>query len=269
MKTRQPAVAGAFYPGSKDEIDKMLHHFFDNVKNLPKTKKINGIIVPHAGWVYSGQVAAYAYELAREYKESSGKKFKKIILLGPNHTVYLDKAAIDDNDYWETPLGKVKIIDKDNLNLESNYFTKSGLAHQKEHVLEVQIPFLQYAFNDFEILPIIVGDIGENGAEEIATEIIKLIESLDDETLLVISTDLSHYQPQENAEKLDTNTIKILENLDFGNAHVMDACGKNPLLVTMHICKKLGVKPTTLKYATSGEVSGDYTGVVGYVSMYF
>lgn len=289
LTIRKPAVAGAFYPSQKKEIEQMLNVFFktanadENLSKLKislKNRKIHGIIVPHAGWIYSGGVAAYAYELVRD------KRYKRIILLGPNHTVYIDRAVLDENQFWETPLGKVKLLkEKTQTLLKEKYlFIQTSGAHEREHDLEVQIPFLQYILKDnlndnhflkdnkdnsqnFEILPIIIGDMEMKELERVADCLLK--DYNDEETLFVISTDLSHYQPQETAEKLDRDTIKIIETLDVEKADNIDACGRNPLIVAMFLCKKLGVTPITLKYGTSGDVSGDYSGVVGYVSMVF
>lgn len=282
-KTRQSAVASAFYPKTENEIKKMLTVFFKNAKKDKEFEKlteklagkiIHGIIVPHAGWIYSGGVAGYAYELIKDSLKN--RVYKKIVMLGPNHTVYTDKAVIDDNDAWETPLGSVKVM---KTNIKDDDFVYSSTPHQNEHDLEVQVPFLQFIYkkpdnknsickdSEFEILPIIIGNLSMKELESIADNLLENYN--DEETLFLISTDLSHYQPQETAEKLDKNTIKIIETLDVEKAGKMDACGRNPLIVAMFLCKKLGVTPITLKYATSGDVSGDYNAVVGYVSMVF
>ncbi len=270
-KTRPTAVAGSFYPGSKSQIMTMLDKFFSNVASnqnftgfKEKVKhskaKIHGIIVPHAGWVYSGEVAAYAYDIVKN------KGFTKIILLGPNHSTYVDKAYVDENDYWETPLGRV-MLSKEKIN--NPYFVYSSAPHVQEHDLEVQIPFLQYIYapnSQFTIIPIIVGDLKMDAFDSVVKA---LTDIYDDKTLFIISTDLSHYMPIDEAQKVDTNTIKIIQNLVFERAGEMDACGKMPLLIAMLLCRAFGTTPIPLKYATSGEVSGEYNSVVGYVSMMF
>jgi predicted class III extradiol MEMO1 family dioxygenase len=284
-KTRPTAVAGSFYPGSRSQAVSMLDKFFSNVASnvnftafKEKVKhskaKIHGIIVPHAGWVYSGEVAAYAYDLIKD------KGFTKFILLGPNHTAYVDKAYVDDSDYWQTPLGKVS-VSKDKIS--NPYFLYSSAPHVQEHDLEVQIPFLQYIFAkqahghqssqshqlteaNFTIMPIIVGELKIDAFDSV----VKALTSIyDDKTLFIISTDLSHYMPIDEAQKTDTHTIKIIQNLAFEKAGQMDACGKVPLLIAMLLCKAFGTSPIPLKYATSGEASGEYNSVVGYVSMMF
>ncbi|MBS3137380.1 AmmeMemoRadiSam system protein B [Candidatus Woesearchaeota archaeon] len=285
---RQPAVAGLFYPRSKAEIKAMLDHFFNYVnldkefakyKNELKQKfsnskrgKINGIIVPHAGWIYSGLTAAYAYDLLKEYK------FKKFILIGPNHTAYLNNAAIDENNFWQTPLGRIKVLnyEKNHENKSSDVhklfddklFILSSIPHEQEHDLEVQAPFLQYLFNgSIEILPIIIGDLDLKQLEKASDRLLNLY---DDDTLFIISTDLSHYQQQQQANRLDKNTIEVINSLSFDRFEEIDACGKNPLLIAMFLCKKLKTRPLMLKYTTSGDITKDYSkGVVGYVSMVF
>jgi len=278
MTTRKTAVAGAFYPGTIKEIDMFLKTFFHAVKNDTDfqkekeelVKNIHGFIVPHAGWMYSGPVAIYAYDLLKELnkiKEKENKpKIKKIIMLGPNHTVYINVAAIDTNEYWETPLGKVKVL-KTDINHEIVVY--NNMPHLQEHDLEVNVPFLQTTpGNNIEILPIIVGDVGDEGAEQPADLFIKEYADKED-TLFIISTDLSHQLPQETANKKDRNTIDIIRNLDFEKTFEMDACGRNPIIVAMYMCKKLNVKPKLLKYATSGDVTGDLDAVVGYASLVF
>jgi AmmeMemoRadiSam system protein B len=238
--------------------------------NKTKRGKINGIIVPHAGWMYSGLTAAYAYDLIMQYKISN---FKKFILIGPNHTVYLNKLAVDESMFWQTSLGKVKIVDKLIMNrlIDNKLFVFDYIPHEQEHDLEVQIPFLQYLFGNnsvnLEILPIIAGEINLEQCEKAAD---KLLEIYDDDTLFIISTDLSHYQQQQAANRLDKNTIDIISSLNFDKCNEIDACGKNPLLIIMFLCKKLKTTPFMLKYMTSGDVIKDYNrGVVGYASMVF
>ncbi len=247
MKTRHAIVAGAFYPASKEEIESMLNKFF---RNFPKQEKQpKALIVPHAGYIYSGQVAAYAYALL-------SSKTKKIILLGPSHSFYLNGIATDTNDCWETPLGKVKLM--------KNNFSKIEEAHMNEHCLEVQLPFLQKILSNFEILPLVIGDANPKEISE------KIINVLDDDTLLIVSSDLSHYQPYDTAVKIDHNTIKAIQDLDYNKMERQgDACGKISIMTLIDIAKKLNWKPKLLNYKNSGDVIGDKSGVVGYASFAF
>lgn len=250
MKTRHAAVAGAFYPESKEKIENMINKFLKNVPNIALEKEPKAIIVPHAGHIYSGQVAAYAYLLLKNTKK------QKIILLGPSHNIYFKDVAADINDFWETPLGKVKLI--------KNNFIKSEEAHINEHCLEVQLPFLQTILKNFELLPLVAGDIDP---KEISKKIIPL---LDNNALLIISSDLSHFNDYDTAAKLDKNTIKSIQDLDYDKAETeADACGKIPLLTAIDIAKKLNWKCKFLNYKNSGDVTGDKSRVVGYASFAF
>lgn len=250
MKTRNAAVAGAFYPDNKKELENMLNKFLKNVQDIALEKELKALIVPHAGYIYSGQVAAYAYALLKKCKT------QKIMLLGPSHNVYFNDVAADINDYWETPLGKVKLI--------KNNFPKLEQAHLQEHCLEVQMPFLQTTLKNFEILPLIAGDINP---KEITKKIINI---LDNNVLLIISSDLSHFHDYDTATRLDKNTIKSIQDLDYSKAEEeADACGKIPILTAIDAAKKLKWKCKFLNYKNSGDVTGDKSRVVGYASFAF
>ena len=249
MKTRHTVVAGAFYPANKEELESMLNKFFKNTITKAE-KQPKAIIVPHAGYIYSGQVAAYAYALLKKYKK------QKIILLGPSHNIYFNDVAADTNEYWETPLGKVKLI-------QSN-FPKLEQAHINEHCLEVQIPFLQTILENFEIMPLVIGDISP---KEISKKIINI---LDENTLLIISSDLSHFHDYDTATHLDQNTIQAIQNLDYNKMEKDgDACGKTPILTIIDIAQKLKWKCKLLNYKNSGDVTHEKSQVVGYASFAF
>lgn len=250
MTIRKPAVSGTFYPSNKNELSFMINSFLEKAQPTKITGKIKAIIAPHAGYVYSGQVAAYAYKLLEK------TDYNKIIIIGPAHTLPFKDIAADDNYEWETPLGIINLI--------KNNFTKLPQAHYDEHCLEVQVPFLQTVLKDFKILPLVAGDIHPKKIAE------KIIPLLDEKTLVVISTDLSHYNPYETAEKLDKTTINKILSLDFeGLIKGGDACGIIPILAMVEIAKQLKWKPTLLRYQNSGDVSGDKSHVVGYASIVF
>lgn len=244
-KIRQPAVAGQFYPASAGELSQTLREFFANVPKNSDERILKAVIVPHAGYIYSGQVAAFAYARVRN--------FKKVILLGPSHYVYLDGIAADTHAVWQTPLGQVKVLEND--------FEKSAEAHEQEHCLEVQVPFLQTVLSDFSILPLVAGQI------EPAAASARLQPLLDEETLLVISSDLSHYHSYEEAVRLDRQTIKAIESLNPDDMN--EACGEMPIRIVLEMAKAQGWKPEVLMYKNSGDVTGDKTKVVGYVSVAF
>ena len=252
MTTRKPAVSGMFYPSDKAELDSMIDKFLDNVPEIKLEKELKAIIVPHAGYIYSGQVAAYAYSLLKKYRD----RIKKVIMLGPSHQVYFSDAASDVNEYWESPLGKVKVME--------NKLRKLEEPHVKEHCLEVQVPFLQKILKDFEILPMVAGDADPK-------KISKCIEPLlNEDTVLIISSDLSHYNSYDDAVGIDKNTNIGINNLDYDKIEQEgDACGKIPILVLIDIAKKLKWKCKLLDYKNSGDVTNTKDGVVGYSSFVF
>ncbi len=246
---REPAVSGTFYPSDKHELSQMIDKFLLDAKPV-FNGKLKAIIVPHAGYIYSGPIAAYAYKLIKDYK--------KIILIGPSHQVYFYGAAYDESEFWQTPLGKVKIY---RPNIDSEILAPMEAAHLQEHSVEVQIPFLQKVLKDFEILPIVTGEVTPKELSEI------IVQLLDENTLLIISSDLSHYLPYKEAVAADSVTCSAIANNNLPEfASKGDACGKTGIEVVMHIAKKLGWKCSLLKYANSGDTAGDKRRVVGYAS---
>ena len=250
MSRRTEAVRGTFYPFDKKDISAKLNDFFSNV-NTDKIDNLHGIIVPHAGIIYSGQTAAYAYGLIPK------NKFKKVIILAPNHTVYLAGAIEDSNSFWLTPYGNISIEHLGSLNADSE-------AHENEHAIEVQLPFLSYILGKYTLVPIVVGTLTRTEIKEISDQIIK---SLTDDTILLISTDLSHYLEESLARNADARTIKEIETLE--NNLSTDACGKYPLVILKEICKQKGWNPKLINYSTSGDVDKDKSNVIGYASFWF
>jgi AmmeMemoRadiSam system protein B len=248
---RKPAVAGTFYPDEPGELKEMVEKFLDEAEEKKIPGKLRALISPHAGYVYSGPVAAYAYKLLQK------EKFSKIILLGPTHFAAFFGAAQSGVDGWQTPLG---IVECGLLKLDTELFSTLQEVHAPEHSLEVQIPFLQVVMkNDFTIYPILIGDANH---EKIAEA---LLDQIDDKTLIIASSDLSHYNPYEKAIKLDSLCNKVIPALDIDTMKESgDACGKSPILVLMHIAKKKGWGATLLDYRNSGDTAGSRDAVVGY-----
>jgi MEMO1 family protein len=249
MTVRSPAVAGMFYPEDALELKEMINGFLVKVPANKVKGKIHGIIVPHAGYQYSGQVAAYAY------KALAGQKadFKKVVLLGPSHFAYADKAQSDMHEHWQTPLGEVDVL--------RGGFPESETAHFKEHCLEVQVPFLQTVLGEFKLLPLVMGDA------EVDKTAALVMKELDEKTLLVISTDLSHYHAYDEAVAKDKKTTAAILALDYEKtAKVGDACGILPVLTAIVIAKKKKWGCKMLCYENSGDVTHDKSGVVGYAS---
>ncbi|MFW5747111.1 MAG: AmmeMemoRadiSam system protein B [Nanoarchaeota archaeon] len=251
MNTRPASVSGAFYPDSPDQLSAMLTTLLPQQDPNPD---LHGIIVPHAGYIYSGKTAAAAYAQVPS-------QFKKVILVGPSHTIALQGFASDPHTYWETPLGKVPV---DLMSPLRRMFPENALPHMQEHSLEVQLPFLQRILPEFILYPLIVGDINESEAEGAAD---RLASEIDDTTLLVISTDLSHFNTLSEAKRIDDETIASVLS---GNVNdTTDACGRFPLIVLSHLLSKMGWEPHLIEYSTSAEASGDKDRVVGYASFWF
>jgi len=198
---RQAAVAGQFYPESKDELIQIMDQFLNGIELDEGLDNIKALIVPHAGYAYSGKVAAYGFRAIK------GLDFNRVILIGSSHNFHLEKAAIDGNDVWQTPLGGVELDTelRDEL-VKNELFEINSEAHKSEHSLEVEVPFLQNALNDFKLLPILVSSSIDD-LEEIGN-ILKTY--IDEKTLVVVSTDLSHYPSYEDANEIDKETIESI-----------------------------------------------------------
>lgn len=275
IKVREPAVAGAFYPANKEELSVMIDEFFKKADAPKLAGEVRALIVPHAGYIYSGQAAAYGYKALLE------KKINTVIVIGMSHLEYFDGISVYNGDYFKTPLGEVKIDKKlaqkiISANKKIN-FRKS--AHEEEHSLEVQVPFLQKALTTgWEIIPIIMG----NDSEETVDILIGTLKDvINDNTLVIASSDLSHYPSYKDAQFSDEKvinailtgqrenlrkTINDLENKNIPNLHTC-ACGRGAIEVVMGLMHDKEIK--LLKYYNSGDISGDKTRVVGYASIAF
>ena len=233
-----------WYPQDKEELNEMLDEFLR--KNGVK-KEIHGLIVPHAGYVFSGAVAGAGFC----FLKNSDKK--KAIVIGPSHYIGFRGVKVFSKDKIETPLGEIKIM-------ENNFDSIENL--DQEHSVNNQIPFLQ-KLGFKEVLPLVVGEINDEEAKEIAKKLSEI------DAVYIFSTDLSHFLNYEEAVRVDKRSIKIIEELDFKNFDKIDACGIFPLLILMHLCKSKGWKPKLIEYKNSGDVTGDRSSVVGYASFLF
>ena len=254
-RIRPAAVAGMFYPNDpqqlKSEINQYLSHASSSASTTPKA-----IIVPHAGYVYSGPVAASAYRLLL----SEIQKIKQVILLGPSHHLAFRGIATPDVDYFATPLGKVKVNQPLCLRAQTLDFVHAdSLAHKQEHSLEVQLPFLQVMLADFALTPLVVGDC----AEEDVAQLLELLWDGED-TLIVISSDLSHYHNYQVAVRLDSQTSHAIEQLQPENISLQNACGKTPLNGLLTLARKKQLKIDCLDLRNSGDTAGSKDRVVGY-----
>jgi AmmeMemoRadiSam system protein B len=267
INLRKPAVAGQFYPSGTKDLRVMISSFVDE-----SAQKIDvlGCILPHAGYIYSGKVAACTI---------SGVKIKDtVVILGPNHTGQGATFSIMPQGAWQTPLGNLEI----NSQLAGLFLDKSGyleadsLAHLDEHSLEVELPILQYFRNDFKIVPIAIksDDLSELNAvgQELATVVIE--NDLSSSVMFIASSDLTHYEPQASAEKKDALAIEAILDLDENKLEAVidkfeiSMCGFAPIAILIKVAKLLGAKRGRLiKYQTSGDVNGDKSSVVGYAGI--
>jgi hypothetical protein len=269
---REAAVSGMFYPGNpgvlRSDIAKYLQDaVFDAVEG-----DIAGMISPHAGYVYSGPVAAYGY------KSLLGRAYDTVVVIAPSHRVHFEGAAIQDEGGYRTPLGIIE-IDKDlseEILKESSAVNINMKAHTGEHSLEVQLPFLQAVLNSFKLVPLIMGTQDLPVCEELSRCLYEVLKKSNKRFLIVGSSDLSHYYPYDRAVDIDNIIVKHLEKFNIqGLAEDSDrdrceACGFGTIITTMKVAEKWGATGSrVLKYATSGDVSGDKSGVVGYVSAVF
>ena len=252
--TRPAAVADMFYTGNpaqlRAEIQSMLAESHIST-TIPKA-----IIVPHAGYIYSGSTAASAYAQIIPAKD----KIHHVVLLGPCHRVALSGLATSSADFFETPLGRIPIDHKLNEKvLKFPQVQEFNQTHAQEHSLEVQLPFLQEILNDFSLLPLVVGDAS-------STEVHEVLEAVwgDDETLIVISSDLSHFHDYKTAQQMDSATCHAIENLEGDQIHYEQACGRNPVLGLLLSARKHNLKVTTLNLRNSGDTAGSKDKVVGY-----
>ncbi len=257
---RQPAVAGLFYPGDKQSLKEDVDQYLEQA-NYGRDIVPKAIVVPHAGYVYSGPIAASAYKQIIPFKE----KIKRVVLLGPSHRVAFTGLAVPESDVFNTPLGNIP-IDQEGIQLLANLpqVIVSDQAHREEHSLEVQLPFLQEILGKFSLIPIVVGDAERH---EVA-EVIKRLWG-DEHTLIVISTDLSHYHEYNEAKQLDRATSDAIENLKPDLIGYDDACGRNGLIGMITVAEEKNLSVDILDLRNSGDTAGDKNRVVGYGAYVF
>jgi AmmeMemoRadiSam system protein B len=256
MNIRHPAVAGTFYEKSAQILQSQLEHWLsvDTHYNEP----IRALIVPHAGYLYSGQVAADAFS----YLRSQAERIHKVILVGPSHHFHFAGCAVPDVDFFHTPLGYIP-VDKD-WSARISYsedVNVSNQAHAFEHCLEVQLPFLQRCLQEFTVLPVLTGYVSP-------MIVAKLIDPFwqDDQTLLVISSDLSHYHAYGEAQQLDQETCDLIEHYE-PMLTANQACGATGINALLLLAKRRGYHLKRITRKNSGDTSiGDKERVVGYVS---
>jgi AmmeMemoRadiSam system protein B len=259
---RRPAVAGSFYPGQAQvlarDVRQLLHAARLDAKHNAGVPK--ALIAPHAGYIYSGAMAAQAYvQLA-----PARAVIHRVVLLGPVHRVPVRGLALSGASAFSTPLGEIRVDQQALAQLQDlPQVVVSPQAHALEHSLEVQLPFLQLTLNDFQVVPLAVGD---TSPQEVAEVLDRLWGG--PETLIVISSDLSHYQPYAQAQRMDRATVDtILHGLPTLNHE--QACGATPINGLLLAADRHGLHPHLLGLCNSGDTAGDHTRVVGYAALAF
>ncbi len=257
ISIRPPAVAGSFYPADKRDLLRLLESFW--MKKRTSLKSIRAMIVPHAGYIYSGPTAAKAYSLLEP------NYYKEVILLGPSHHFIFTGLSGDNHLKWQTPLGEIPLK---YIADQPPTFSLHPEHHLPEHSLEVQLPFLQYQLKQpFKIIPLLIS------SEEYFNQMVSFLDNLlNQTTLLVVSSDLSHYYPYQFALEKDNFTLETILKLDlntFFSHPNIEACGQLAIGILIKLAQLHHWKPRLIAQTTSAEASGNYTAVVGYASVIF
>ena len=280
MKIRHPAVAGSWYAGTHNRLRAQIEELFTHrlgpgslptvVKEGPRS--VVGLVVPHAGYLASGPVAAHAY-----YRLAKDGKPDVIVIFGPNHTGQGSALAVMNEGAWRTPLGDVE-IDTETANKilqESNIIDVDERAHAYEHSIELQLPFLQYLYgSDFKFVPICFMMQDLQSSHEVGKAVALALKGKNG--LVIASSDLTHYEPQERAEKKDKMAIDAALKMDEEQyyhtveSYGISTCGYGPTIAAITAAKDLGAKKSELLcYRTSGDILGDRSAVVGYAAIAF
>ncbi len=270
---REPVVAGSFYPEEPSDLRKTVEKYFKRSDPKELKGEVMALVSPHAGYVYSGPVAAYGYKLI------SGSRYRTVVVISPSHTEYFGFSSVFNGRAYVTPLGEIlvdtevatRIASADNgIRLSSKGHLGSPMG-RGEHSLEVQLPFLQAALGDFKLVPIVMGDQSEENVNALAAAISSALENV--KGLIVASSDLSHFHDGKTAKRLDQVFVSHLKELDSAGlyealaAKETEACGGGPVIAAIRAATRMGADSCRiLNYAHSGNVTGDNSNVVGYVS---
>jgi AmmeMemoRadiSam system protein B len=251
---RQPAVAGSFYPADPQQLHSMLTRYLNDAETDEKAPK--AIIAPHAGYIYSGPIAATAYARLKKARD----RITRVVLIGPSHRVAFRGLAVSRAQTFTTPLGRILVDQKAVETLvELPFVEYIEQAHTYEHSLEVHLPFLQEMLGDFKIVPIVAGDATP---EQVSQALATLWGG--DETLIVISSDLSHYHAYATAQQLDRATSLAIEKLQYEQLDPESACGKVPVSGLLKLAREKSLSVKTIDLRNSGDTAGDKDSVVGY-----
>jgi len=269
---RKPVVAGMFYPSERDELDKLITVLLNKAgAEMESTESYLGVVVPHAGYVYSGQCAAYGFNALKN------RDLENIVIIAPSHRYGEFSFSVGDYDSYETPLGDVKVNREfTRILLDDTEFIFSEAAHNYEHSLEVQLPFIKSLFPEVKIVPILIGNQSYYNAEYLADTLYQMFKNDLDKTTFIISSDLSHYHPANLAEMLDSRLINYLERMESEKLYkktrsgVVEACGIGGIITMMQLMKKLDMEEIKLlNYTHSGKSCGVNDSVVGYLAAGF
>jgi AmmeMemoRadiSam system protein B len=259
---KEPNVAGAFYPSDPISLKQQLNDFFEQAGQPEDDFELKALIAPHAGYVYSGKTAASAYAYL------DNKDLKKVFLLAPSHYYSFTGAAIYDGEKIQTLLAETNISKvADQLAGSNPLIIRSGQPYEKEHALEVQLPFIQNQLTDFELIPMILGQIDPQIAASLAGSIADV---WDQQSLMVISTDLAHFHQAELNDKKDRLTMELIEQgdspklFDANRNGESELCGLGPVMVMMELAGRMNWKIKILEHTNSGMITGDMNSVVGY-----
>jgi MEMO1 family protein len=257
---RQPAVAGSFYPARRESLDAGIHAFLASAPNNTSTDRPKALIVPHAGYIYSGHTAAAAY--ASLVKYSAG--ITRVVLIGPAHRIPIQGVALPSVNAFGTPLGTVE-LDKEAIKAIAGMkqVEVSAASHAAEHSLEVQLPFLQTVLGKFKLVPLLVGDANADDVSDVLDKIWG-----GSETLIVVSSDLSHFLTYEDAQAIDQNTTDSILSLEPLRSYEQ-ACGAIPINGFLISAKRHHLRPRLIELCNSGDTAGDKNRVVGYASFAF
>ncbi len=261
MNIRNPAVAGAFYPGNTSELDIAIETYLDNSETQAIATKPRALIVPHAGYIYSGPIAASAYTQLIPFAQ----QISKVVLLGPSHKIPLLGIASSSYDFFQTPLGEIpldrKIIDQlDQLPFVQAYDD----AHAQEHSLEVQLPFLQKILPRFTLIPLVIGQAEDQQVSEVIEKLWQ-----EEDTLFLISSDLSHFLDYQRARECDKATNTAISAFNPEKIHYEQACGRSAIAGLLLSAQKHHLNVQTLDLRNSGDTAGSKDRVVGYGAWVF
>lgn len=272
-EVRKPEVAGMFYPGNSQQLKAMIDKYLSET-DVVVDGEIGGLVSPHAGYIYSGPVAAWSY------KQVAGKSYDVVVVIAPSHFEYFSGSSIYPGKYYETPLGKLpvdqelaeRLAKADKKIMLSQTGHSPGSGGRSEHSLEVQLPFLQQTVGEVKIIPIVMADQSRENVRILGNALAEVLQGK--KALIIASSDLSHYHSYERAYELDKTLMDLFTDFEYQKLleacekRKIEACGYGPIAVMMYACSKLGYnKSKVLKYATSGDVpAGEKAQVVGYMS---